>query len=202
MPSVTDQVETVAPRADGSKEPARSTTKDVERGAEEVRHSPVFARLARLGLLSRAVVYALVGALVIEIAVRGRSSSAADSQGAFAAISRRPAGREILGLVVVGLAAYALWRFVEAVSQAPQGQRVSAFTRLGWCGIGVVYVFLKEVGDMVSSTKGKVDRAKGKVKSAAGKATNNRSLKTKGRAQQTKGSAEQAAKKAKDIFTE
>jgi hypothetical protein len=91
--------------------------------------------------LSRAVVYLLLGALVIEIAVRGRSSNAADSQGAFAAISHWPAGRELLAIVGLGLAAYALWRFVEAASNSPQGP-TSAWARLGWAAAGLVYVFL------------------------------------------------------------
>jgi hypothetical protein len=119
----------------------RSEARHIGRGADQVRRHFVFRAIAHLGLLSRAVVYLLLGALVIEIAVRGRSSNAADSQGAFAAISHWPAGRELLALVALGLAAYALWRFVEAASNSPQGP-VTVWTRLGWIAVGLLYIFL------------------------------------------------------------
>jgi hypothetical protein len=93
-------------------------------------------------LVSRAIVYLLLGALVLEISIRGNASTPADSQGAFAQLAREPAGHEILGLLGVSLAAYAVWRFVEAVSRTPQGQRVSLWTRAGWCFIGILYVLL------------------------------------------------------------
>jgi Domain of Unknown Function (DUF1206) len=120
---------------------ASSATK-VEQGAQRVRTSPLFQWIARVGLLSRAVVYVVLGALILEIAVKGRASSRADSEGAFSEIARQPAGREILALLATGLAAYALWRFVETVSSQPQGQQVSAWARIGWLTVGVLYVGL------------------------------------------------------------
>jgi hypothetical protein len=91
----------------------------VEQGAERVRHSRAFRGSARLGLISRAVVYLLLGTLILEIVANGRAPASTDSQGALNEVARQPAGTETLGLLGIGLAAYAVWRLVEALSQKP-----------------------------------------------------------------------------------
>jgi hypothetical protein len=78
----------------------------------------------------------------LQIVASGRSSSAPDSQGAFAEIARQPAGTLLLVVLAIGLAAYAIWRFVEAASRRPQGQTVSGWSRAAWAAIGVLYVGL------------------------------------------------------------
>jgi uncharacterized membrane protein YidH (DUF202 family) len=120
----------------------RSGTDKVEHGAEAVRHNPFFRAFAGVGLLARAVVYLVVGGLVLDIAASGRGPAQADSQGAFAEIRRQPAGAEILALLAAGLAAYAVWRFVEACSRRPRGQQISRWTRGGWFAISALYVGL------------------------------------------------------------
>lgn len=120
----------------------RSGKDKVEQGAEVVRHNPFFRAFARIGLLARAVVYLVVGGLVLDIAATGRGPAQADSEGAFAEIGRQPAGTEILALLAAGLAAYAVWRFVEACSRRPRGQQISRWTRGGWFAISALYVGL------------------------------------------------------------
>jgi hypothetical protein len=120
----------------------RSGADKVEHGADAVRHNSVFRAFASIGLLARAVVYLVVGGLVLDIAASGRGPAQADSEGAFAEIRRQPAGREILALLAAGLAAYAVWRFVEACSRRPRGQQISRWTRGGWFAISAVYVGL------------------------------------------------------------
>jgi hypothetical protein len=127
---------------DSDSDTGRSGTDKVEHGAEAVRHNPVFRGFARVGLLARAVVYLVVGGLVLDIAASGRGPAQADSEGAFAEIGRQPAGTEILGLLAAGLAAYAVWRFVEACSRRPRGQQISPWTRGGWFAISALYVGL------------------------------------------------------------
>lgn len=110
--------------------------------ADDVRQRRGFHWLARIGLLSRGIVYLLLGSLVLEIVANGRPSSSIDSEGAFAAIARRPADPEMLALICAGLAAYAVWRLVEAISKTPQDEKPSPWTRVGWVGIGLLYVAL------------------------------------------------------------
>lgn len=120
----------------------RSGADKVEHGADAVRHNPFFRGFARVGLLARAVVYLVVGGLVLDIAASGRGQAQADSEGAFAEIRRQPAGTEILAILAAGLAAYAVWRFVEACSRRPRGRQISRWTRGGWFAISALYVGL------------------------------------------------------------
>ena len=97
--------------------------------------------LARAGLATRGVLYLVVTALAVQVA-RGRGDERADKQGALQAVVRQPLGRILLLVVAVGLAGYALWRFVEAVAGPPGEQRSSSKTtlkRLGYAARGLLY---------------------------------------------------------------
>jgi hypothetical protein len=121
---------------------ARAGATKVERGAQKARHKRSFQWFARAGLIARAIVYVILGVLILEIAIKGRAPAHADTTGSFAEIARQPAGSGVLALLAVGLAAYALWRFVEAASRTPQGQPTSGWSRIGWVAAGIVYVAL------------------------------------------------------------
>ncbi len=69
-------------------------------------------RLARLGYLSIGVVYIVAGALA---AMRG---STRGPKGALDFIQHQPFGRAILAVIVIGLAGYALWRFVDGIADS------------------------------------------------------------------------------------
>jgi hypothetical protein len=58
--------------------------------------------------------YLSVGILALQIAL-GENSERADRTGALEAVARQPAGKLLLGLLVVGMAAYALWQLALAV---------------------------------------------------------------------------------------
>lgn len=73
--------------------------------------------LARFGYVMRGLLYVTMGALVLEIAL-GHRSEAADPIGALRAIAHQPFGRIELVLVAVGLCTFALWRFVQAVTDS------------------------------------------------------------------------------------
>jgi hypothetical protein len=130
------------PGPDGGADHARASATKVERKAQQVRHKRSFQWFARAGLIARAIVYVVLGRLGLQLAIAGRPSARADTVGSFAEIARQPAGVEILGLLAIGFAAYALWRFVEAVSRTPQGQETSGWTRVGWIATGLLYVVL------------------------------------------------------------
>jgi hypothetical protein len=72
--------------------------------------------LGRAGLVAQGVVYALVGVLALEVAVDGRDAAAPpDKQGALQLVVEQPFGKVLLALLALGFAAYAVWRFAQAL---------------------------------------------------------------------------------------
>ena len=66
----------------------------------------------RCGYASRGIVYVIVGALAFVAAVDGGSTP--DSKSALGRLLEMPFGKILLALVALGLAAYALWCFIDA----------------------------------------------------------------------------------------
>jgi hypothetical protein len=110
--------------------------------------SPWVERLGRLGLVAKAVLYAVVGILAIKVALGGREESP-DRQGALRAIAEQPFGKSLLVLLAVGLAGYSVWRLAQAIldrddeGEGPKGlaKRAAALAQAGWyavlCGLTV-----------------------------------------------------------------
>ncbi|GJD47887.1 hypothetical protein OPKNFCMD_0599 [Methylobacterium crusticola] len=73
--------------------------------------------LARLGYGARGFTYCLVGGLAL-LAAFGAGGQAGGSRSALLVLLERPFGRALLAAVALGLAAFALWRVVEALSDA------------------------------------------------------------------------------------
>jgi hypothetical protein len=73
--------------------------------------------MARAGHGARGVVYCLVGGLAVLAAVGG-GGRAGGSRSAFQTLLGQPFGRGLLVLVAVGLSFFAVWRFVESVTDA------------------------------------------------------------------------------------
>jgi hypothetical protein len=101
--------------------------------------SPWVERLGRLGLVAKAVLYAVIGLLAIQVARGGREESP-DKRGALRTIAEQPFGKWLLVLLAAGLAAYALWRLAQAIldrdneGEGPKGlvKRAAALGKAGW----------------------------------------------------------------------
>ncbi|SDN45934.1 protein of unknown function [Methylobacterium phyllostachyos] len=74
-------------------------------------------RVARFGYGARGVVYLVVGGLAL-LAALGQGGRAGDSKDALRTVLAGPFGAAIVGLIALGLAGFALWRLVEAVTDA------------------------------------------------------------------------------------
>jgi hypothetical protein len=92
---------------------------------------------ARIGWLTRAVLYGLVAVLVARIPSTGGEESA-DKQGAFATLADSPLGGWLLGAVIVGMLGFAGLRAWTAII----GSDEKVGRRLGWTGSAIVYVAL------------------------------------------------------------
>jgi uncharacterized protein DUF1206 len=94
----------------------------------------------RAGLVAKAVSYALIGILAIQIPL-GQGGQAADRQGVLRQLSTESWGKAALIALTIGFAGYALWRFAEAFFDR-QGEGTDAkglAKRAKSFGAGVLY---------------------------------------------------------------
>jgi hypothetical protein len=113
---------------------------DVKHEVEEAAESQWAQRLARFGHLARGVTFCLVGVLALEVAF-GVGGKITDRKGALQTLAGDPFGRALLGVLAVGLAGYALWRFAQALlgEKLETGQDVSVWKRIANVGKGLIY---------------------------------------------------------------
>lgn len=106
--------------------------------AASSRASGALPVLARTGYAAKGVVYLIIGALAAQGAAQ------AGSQGALSKIAEQPFGQILLGVVALGLAAYALWRFVQGFADSGnEGDDAKGIgKRIGYVGSGVAYAGL------------------------------------------------------------
>lgn len=75
---------------------------------------PWLRRLVRLGYAAKGVIYLLIGTFALQLAL-GDGGRITDSRGVLDYITGLPFGTPLLGMIGVGLLAYALWEITEAV---------------------------------------------------------------------------------------
>lgn len=96
-------------------------------------------RLARLGIVSRAVNYTVLSALVAAVLL-GRGSHEVDGRGALETIAGAPAGRILLILLCAGFVAYIAWQLLRAATfRGDQSVAANAGRRLLALGTAVLY---------------------------------------------------------------
>jgi hypothetical protein len=122
-------------------QPAGSVRHHASHAAGEA--APWVEWLARLGYAARGVVYIIVGALAAQAAF-GSGGQVTDSDGALQTILRQPYGQVMLGVVALGLAGYAMWRFVEAaLDPEHKGSDAKGIAkRIGYAISGVIHAAL------------------------------------------------------------
>jgi uncharacterized membrane protein len=95
--------------------------------------------LARIGLGARGITYLLMGWLTVLVAMGGHEQL--DQRGVLTAVLAKPLGGILVLLMAVGLAAYALWRLVEAAfGVTGEGNRLGP--RIKSLARGLTYAFL------------------------------------------------------------
>lgn len=100
----------------------------------------------RIGLAARGALYCVAGVLAIRL-VTG-ADERVDKEGALEALARQRSGSLLLGLLAVGFAGYAAWRFLRALTGAREGSSsstsgtIGAFRRVLDVGKGLIYVGL------------------------------------------------------------
>jgi hypothetical protein len=106
---------------------------------DDIVDSQAFALFARTGFVARALVYALLGLLVLELA-RGHSGTPANQKGALQTVAHQPLGGLLLVLLAVGLAAYAIWALSRALLGHGREGTDSDFDRVSRAASAIVYI--------------------------------------------------------------
>jgi hypothetical protein len=122
--------------------PLQGTTPVREARAKADRGAGWYAALARGGLVAKGISYGLVGALAIGVAA-GAGGQATSRQGALQTLARHGWGTVVLVLLAIGFAAYALWRFVQALAEHGEDGKLKSWgKRAGYVGRGLIYAGL------------------------------------------------------------
>jgi Domain of Unknown Function (DUF1206) len=97
--------------------------------------------LAAIGLVARGLVYGVVGILAFKVAI-GAGGRTTSQSGAMRTIARQPFGEVLLIGLAIGLAAYALWRVIDAIAGARPDDDGAVQRRLSAVGSAVAYAAL------------------------------------------------------------
>ena len=113
----------------------RRARRDVEHGRGW------FGALARAGIVAKGVSYGLVGVLAA-LLVASRSGKATSREGALATLVQEPAGKVVLGLLVVGFAGFAAWQLARTFLGRNDDGAKGWAKRAGYLGRALIYLAL------------------------------------------------------------
>ena len=121
-----------------------NAAREIRGAGRRASHSDTVEWLARAGFVARGLVYAVIGILALKLALGITGGRTTDQQGALQTIARQPFGRVLLVGMAIGLAGYALWRFVQALyGSGPEGGGGhGAFKRVSALASGVAYALM------------------------------------------------------------
>lgn len=109
---------------------------------EAVSRSTAFEWFARAGFTARGLIYGLIGLLALELAL-GEGGETTSQQGALKEIAQQPFGEALLIATAIGLAGYAIWRFVRAaLGHGKESGDDDKVERIGGVVSGIGYALL------------------------------------------------------------
>lgn len=128
--------------------------------------SEKFRWLVRVGYFSRAILYFVLGL----IALTSAGKIGAGTNGIFTAIEEFPLGSAILWLMVVGLAAYALFRFASLLFDIENNgsDKTGWAKRIGHAGSGIAHLALAYSAYKFATSSGSAQSGAGAQEAASG----------------------------------
>ncbi len=106
--------------------------------ADRAQDSRAFEIAARIGYVVLGLLHLLIGVIAISIATGGGGENA-DQSGALSQVSAAPGGVLLLWVIVVGLAALAVWQITEAVVEQDPDAKKRWAHRAKFVGTAVAY---------------------------------------------------------------
>lgn len=103
-----------------------------------------FKTLAKMGYLSRGVIYLVIGGMALLAAFSGKGDKSVDDKEALVTIMHQPFGQLLLALLIIGLAGFVLWRFTQAVKDTDSHGKSAkgAAIRIGLLISGIAHALL------------------------------------------------------------
>src|SRR5712691_398216 len=117
--------------------------RSAQRSARSAVNSRAMKGFARLGYAAKGVVYLIIGFLAAKLST-GQGGSATDQQGALHTIYDQPLGKFLLIVVTIGLLAFALWSFIQAIydTEGKGSKAKGIIERIGYAVVGIAYMAL------------------------------------------------------------
>jgi Domain of Unknown Function (DUF1206) len=149
--------------------PLRHPMHEAESKAE--RGTGWYSVLARTGLVAKGISFAIVGVLALKLAL-GDGGKATSRNGALQQLAGTTFGTVLLIALAFGFAAYAIWRFVQAIAEKPNQEDSAAKAwakRAAYVGRGLIYAALTYstvhilLGGHEQSQNGKAHKTAGMV---------------------------------------
>lgn len=119
----------------------RGSGSRTRRARSQAMNSPWVERAGRIGHVAKAVSYALIAVLALQVAF-GQRGQTGDRQGVLREVAGQPFGTAALIALAVGFVAYALWQFVRAaLDRSGDGTDAKGMAkRAEHAVIGVIYL--------------------------------------------------------------
>lgn len=115
---------------------------ELEQPARQAASHPWVERLARFGYAAKGIVYFTVGLLAAQAAFT-TGGKTTDTSGALTTIVNQPFGKFLLGLVIIGLLGYILWRAIQGIFDPEHsGEETNAthiMQRIGYAFSAIAY---------------------------------------------------------------
>ncbi|MFC4120741.1 DUF1206 domain-containing protein [Nonomuraea zeae] len=117
---------------------AERAGREAKGAARRAARSRTLDVLARVGLACRGVLYALIGAVAVQIAAGDRSEEA-DKAGAITTLAELPFGAVVLWIMTAGFGGLTLWQVLEAVSGG--GKVIDKVESVGRVAVYILIIF-------------------------------------------------------------